>query len=115
MKRSKNMKNIGKWLYLVGLLVAGVVGLAGFSAAWLSIILVLVGILAAIFYFDTSDLVGAGVRYLVLAAVFSVLDAIPAVGTYLTGFFGGVLAFLGPVLLTALVMHFVRKYFLAKK
>jgi len=109
------MNTLGKWLYLVGLLVAGIVGLVGFSAPWLSIILVVVGIVAAILYFDTSDLVGAGVRYLVLAVVFSVLDAIPLVGPYLTGFFGGVLAFLGPVLLTALVMHFIRKYFFAKK
>jgi hypothetical protein len=109
------MKNIGKWLYLIGLLVAGVVGLIGFQASWLSLILVLVGILAAIFYVDTSDLVGAGVRFLVLAVVYNALDAIPFVGTYLTGFFGGVLFFLGPVLLTALVMHFVNKYFFAKK
>jgi hypothetical protein len=109
------MNNIGKWLYLIGLLVAGIVGLVGFSAPWLWIILVVIGILAAIFYFDTSDLVGAGVRYLVLAAVYSALDAIPLVGPYLTGFFGGVLTFLGPVLLTALVLHFVRKYFFGKK
>jgi len=109
------MNSIGKWLYLIGLLVAGIVGLVGFSAPWLTIILVLVGILAAIFYFDTSDLVGAGVRFLVLAVVYTAVDGIPLVGPLLTGFFGGVLAFLGPVLLTALVMHFVRKYFFAKK
>ena len=109
------MKNIGKWLYLIGLLVAGVVGLVGFSAPWLSIILVLVGILAAIFYVDTNDVVNAGIRFLVLAVVYAALDAIPAVGPYLTGFFAGVLAFLGPVLLTSLIIYFVKKYFLGKK
>jgi len=109
------MNNIGKWLYLLGILVAGVVGLIGFSASWLSIILVLVGILAAIFFVDTDDIVHIGIRYLVLAAVYNVLDAIPAVGPYLTGFFGGVLAFLGPVVLTALVLYFIRKYFFGKK
>ena len=109
------MKNIGKWLYLIGLLVAGVVGLVGFSAPWLSIILVLVGILAAIFYVDTNDIVNAGIRFLVLAVVYAALDAIPAVGPYLTGFFAGVLAFLGPVLLTSLVVYFVKKYFLGNK
>ncbi len=109
------MKNIGKWLYLIGLLVAGVVGLVGFSAPWLSIILVLVGILAAIFYVDTNDIVNAGIRFLVLAVVYAALDAIPAIGPYLTGFFAGVLAFLGPVLLTSLIIYFVKKYFLGKK
>ena len=109
------MKNIGKWLYLIGLLVAGVVGLVGFSAPWLSIILVLVGILAAIFYVDTNDIVNAGIRFLVLAVVYAALDAIPAIGPYLNGFFAGVLAFLGPVLLTSLIIYFVKKYFLGKK
>lgn len=109
------MKTVGKWLYLIGLLVAGILGLVGFSADWLSIIIALVAILAGIFYFDTSDFVNAGVRYLVLVAVYMVLDSLPFVGPYLTGFFGGVIAFLGPVLLTGLVMHFVNKYFLAKK
>lgn len=109
------MKNIGKWLYLLGILVAGVVGLIGFSASWLSIILVLVGILVAIIFVDSDDIVHIGIRYLVLAAVHGVLDAIPAVGPYLTGFFAGVLAFLGPVVLTALVMYFIRKYFFSKE
>ncbi len=109
------MNTIGKWLYLVGLLVAGVVGLVGFSAPWLSIILVVVGIVAAILYVDTNDLVNAGIRFLVLAAVYAVLDVIPLVGPFLTGFFGGVLAFLGPVLLTALVIYFVKKYFFPSK
>jgi hypothetical protein len=114
-KRSKIMKNVGKWLYLLGLLVAAVVGLLGFSAVWLSLILALVGILAAILFVDSDDIVHIGIRYLVLGAVFSVLDGIPFVGPYLTGFFGGVFAFLGPVVLTTLVMWFVRKTFFSKE
>ncbi len=109
------MKNIGKWLYLLGLLVAVVVGLIGFSASWLSLILALVGILAAIFYIDSDDIVNQGIRYLVLGAVYSVLDGLPFVGPYLTGMFGAAFAFLGPVVLTTLVMWFVKKYFFGKK
>jgi hypothetical protein len=109
------MKNIGKWLYLLGMLVAALVGVLGFSASWLSILLAIVGILAGIFYVDSSDVVHVGIRYLVLGAVFSVLDGFPLVGPWLTGFFGGVFAFLGPVVLTTLVMYFVRKYFFAQK
>jgi hypothetical protein len=108
------MKTLGKWLYLLGMLVAAVVGLLGFSAVWLSIILVLVGILAAIFFVDSDDIVNIGIRYLVLSAVFAVLNDIPAVGSYITGFFGGILAFLGPVVLTTLVIYFVKKYFFGK-
>lgn len=109
------MKTIGKWLYLIGLLVAAILGLLGFSASWLTLILALVGILAGIFYVDSEDIVSIGIRYLVLGAVYGVLDGIPLVGPYLTGLFGGVFAFLGPVVLTALVMRFVNKYFFGKK
>ena len=81
----------------------------------LLIVVAIVGILAAIFYVDSSDVVHVGIRYLVLGAVFSVLGGFPLVGPWLTGFFGGVFAFLGPVVLTTLVMYFVNKYFFAKK
>jgi hypothetical protein len=109
------MKNIGKWLYFLGLLVAVIVALIGFQASWLSLILMLVGILAAIFYMDSDDIVHIGIRYLVLGAVYNVLDGIPAIGPYLTGIFGAVFAFLGPVVLTTLVIWFVKKYFMGKK
>jgi hypothetical protein len=51
----------------------------------------------------------------VLGAVYNVLDGIPAIGSYLTGIFGAVFAFLGPVVLTTLVIWFVKKYFMGKK
>jgi hypothetical protein len=108
------MNTIGKWLYLLGLLVAAVTGLLGFSAVWLTLILVLMGVFAAIFFIDSGDIVNIGIRYLVLGAVYSVLDGVPAVGPFLTGIFGGVFAFLGPVVLTTLVVYFVKKYFFNK-
>jgi hypothetical protein len=109
------MKNIGKWLYFLGLLVAVVVALIGFQASWLALILMLLGIFVAIFFFDSNDIVGLGVRYLVLAVVYNVLNGIPAIGPYLTTIFGAVLAFLGPVVLTVLVVWFVKKYFLGRE
>jgi hypothetical protein len=109
------MKTIGKWLYLIGMLVAVVVALVGFSASWLSLILALVGILAAIFFLDSNDVVNFGIRYLLLVAVYAVLSEVPAIGMYLTKIFGAVVAFLGPVALTLLVVHFVNKYILGKK
>ena len=111
------MKNIGKWLYLLGLLVAVIVALIGFKASWLSLILMLIGIFVAIFYFDSDDIVNIGIRYLVLFSIVvqDWLGRIPAIGTYLSSIFYAVLAFLGPVVLTILVIWFVKKYFLAKK
>ncbi len=106
------MKTISKWLYIIGLLVAGLLGALSFQNQWLSLLLVLMGILAAIFYLDPADFVNAGIRFLVLTVVAGALNSIPAVGSYITGFFSGVVAFLAPVLLTLLVMHFVKKYFM---
>jgi len=105
-------KTVGKWLYLIGLLGAGLAGLFSYSATWLALIFALMGILAAIFYLDSGDVVNAGIRFLVLFAVRGVLDAVPAVGPYITGWFTGVVGFLGPVVLTLLVVHFFKKYFM---
>ncbi len=107
-------KTVGKWLYLIGLLVAVVAGMFSFSAMWLSAILMIVGILAAIFFLDSDDVVNFGIRFLLLAAVAGALNEVPAIGTYLTGAFTGAVAFLAPVALTLLVVYFVKKYFFAK-
>ena len=108
------MKTIGKWLYLIGLLIAVVTGLFSLSFSWLSLILVIIGILAAILFLDSDDVVNFGIRFLLLAAVAGALDSIPAVGKYITGAFTAVVAFLAPVALTLLVVHFVKKYFMSK-
>jgi hypothetical protein len=107
-------KTIGKWLYLIGMLVAAVAGMFSLSYSWLSLILLVMGVLAAVFFLDSSDVVHAGIRFLVLATVAGALDSVPAVGPYLTGFFSGVVHFLAPVVLTLLVVYFVKKYFFAK-
>jgi hypothetical protein len=106
------MKNIGKWLYFLGLLVAVVTALIGFSASWLGLILVLLAIVVGVIFFDSGDIVNIGLRYLILVAVHGAFDAIPAVGGYLTSIFGAVAAFLAPAVLTTLVVWFVKKYFM---
>jgi len=107
-------KTIGKWLYLIGLLIALVAGLFSFSQTWLSLILLVMGILAAILFLDSGDVVNFGIRFLVLAAVAGALNSVPAVGTYLTGMFTAAVMFLAPVALTLLVVYFVKKYFFTK-
>lgn len=102
-----------KWVYLIGLLVAGLV--AAFSITvldpYLQWLLILAGILSGIFFLDSGDLVNFAIRFLLLGAVWKALDLVPVAGPYLSGFFGGVLGFLAPVGLTLLVMYFWRKYF----
>jgi MFS family permease len=108
------MKSLFKWVYLIGLLVAIVAALVNFSAQWLTSLLILAGVLVGIFYCDSEDLVNQGIRYLVLGVAYMSLSEFIGIGSYLTSIFGAVFAFLGPVLLAVLVMHFVKKYFMSK-
>ncbi len=102
---SMGMGSVWKWVYAVGAVVAAVAGALAFKNDILSWILILAGILVGWFYFDPEDLEHFGLRYLVLFAVQAALGAVPAVGTFITGFFGGLVAFLGPVVLT-MAFHF---------
>ena len=79
-----DLKNIGKWSYLGGLVLAIVAAVAGFSASWLPTVLVALAILAGLFFMDTEEVTHAGIRYLALLAVATALDAVPTVGPYVT-------------------------------
>jgi hypothetical protein len=110
-EKENQMKNLFKWLFLVGLLVAIIATLVNLSSPWLTSLLILVAVLAGIFFFDSDDVVNQGIRYLVLVAVAAALDKFIGVGPFLTAIFSAAVAFIGPAVLTVLVVHFVKKYF----
>lgn len=99
------MGSTWKWVYIVGVLVAAVAGAIGFQHIILTLVLIVAGLLVGWLYFDPEDVEHFGLRYLILFAVQAVLSAVPAVGPYITGFLGGLVAFLGPVVL-AMLAHF---------
>jgi uncharacterized membrane protein len=108
---SSDMAMIWKWVFIVGALVSAIAGAIGFSNDVLTWILILAGIVVGVLWRSTDDLMGFGIRYLVLLAVATALGALPGIGGYLTGFFQGFVVFLGPVALATLVMYFLKKYF----
>lgn len=99
-----DMKTIGKWSYLVGLLLAIVTALIGYSAEWLALTLVGLAVLAGLLFGDTEKLVEYGVRYLTLVLVAAALDVIPFVGPYITSIAEAMVAFFGPAILTILLV-----------
>lgn len=99
-----DMKTIGKWSYLVGLVVAIVTALVGYSADWLGLVLIVLAILTGLFLGDTDKLTDYGVRYLALFAVAAALDAFPFLGPYVTTVAQAMLAFFGPIILTVLLV-----------
>ena len=108
---SNDMGAMWKWLYVAGILVASVAGAFGFQNGTLSIVLAVVGLLAGLFYFDSSDVMNFGLRFLIATAAAGSLGILPVVGGYLTGFFTAFAAFLGPVVLGMAVVYFWKKYF----
>jgi hypothetical protein len=98
------------WVYVLGLLVAGIAGALAFSNDILTWVLLLAAVLSGLLFLDSDDATHYGLRYLVLAAVAGALGAVPAVGGYLTGFFSGVAAFIAPAALTVLAVYFYKKY-----
>jgi hypothetical protein len=71
----------------------------------LTLVLVLAAVLVGWFYFDSDDVGQFGLRVLVLFFAKEGLSMVPAVGGFITGFFGGWIMFLFPVVL-AMVLHF---------
>ncbi len=105
------MRIIFKWVFLFGLLAAIIAGLVHFAAGWFTSLLILVAILTGIFFFDSADVVHLGIRFLVLTVVAVSLNKLVGVGPYLTDIFLAAVNFIGPAVLTVLVVYSVKKYF----
>ena len=97
-----DMKTIGKWSYLIGLLVVIVTALIGYSASWLGLIILILAVLTGLFLGDTKELTNYGVRYLALAAVAAALNAFPLLGPWVTTIAQAMVGFFGPIVLTVL-------------
>jgi hypothetical protein len=112
---SSSNNDLWKWLYVAGVVVAGLAAAFSFTAAdpYLAWALILIGVLVGIFYFDSSDFMNFGLRYLIILAVAAAapLGGVPAVGGYISGFISGFATFLGPIVLTMAVLYFWKKYF----
>ena len=96
-------KTIGKWSYLIGLLVAIV---AAFIAApnWLGWVLIVLAVLTGLFLGDTKELTNYGVRYLALVLVASAYGDFPFLGPVVTTIANAMVGFFGPIILTVLLV-----------
>ena len=99
-----DMKTIGRWAYLVGLVLAIVTALIGYSASWLVLVLMILAIVTGVLYMDTGELTNYGVRFLVLFAVAAAFDAFPFVGPYVTTIAYAMVEYFGYIILTVLLV-----------
>jgi len=107
-------KFLFKWLFLLGALTAGITQVILYQPEFLISILMIVGIVVGMFYFDSDDVVNIGLRYLIFGTVVGAIETLRFVGTYITDFLLGIRFYLGPIVLTVVVMYFVRKYILSR-
>ncbi len=102
-----------KWVYVIGVLVAGVAAAAAIQNDILTWVLIAIGVLVGIFFFDSDDVQNFGLRYLIIGAVAlaAPFASVPVVGAYIDAFVAGFATFLGPIVLTLAVRYFWKKYF----
>jgi len=113
-KKGKNadtgsMDTVWKWLYAIGMVVAGLAGGLGFQNTILTWVLLLVAVLVGLFYFNYEEVGEFGLRVVVLFIAQAGLSMVPAVGGFITGFFGGWVFFLFPVVLAMALRFFWHK------
>jgi len=99
-------KTLGKWLYIIGLIVAILAALFGFSNQWLTLVLMVAGVLVGLWVAPKEGLANAVIRYVGLTFVAGVLDSFMYVGPYISAIANAVVDFLGPVVLTALIVWY---------
>lgn len=104
-----------KWLFIIGGVTAGVTNGLAFQPDYLIWTLMIVGVIAGLFYFDSDDLINIGLRYVIFGAVANAVGGFYKIGSYIGAFFLGFFYYLGPVVLTVVVMYFVKKYLLNKE
>ena len=110
-----NWRWLFKWIFILGGVTAGAANLFAFQNEFLISALMLVGILLGIFYFDSDDLINIGLRYLIFVAVANSVGGFYKIGSYLNGFLVGFSYYLGPIVLTLVIVYFVKKYLLNRE
>jgi hypothetical protein len=96
-------KVIGLWALFIGMVLAMVTVFVDLGA-WVTQVLIILGILAGFFHNFKDDLVTLGVVYLGLSAAAGSMSELAAVGTIISDLVAAWVTFLGPVVLTAFMI-----------
>ncbi len=96
------LATIGKWAFIVGLVLAAVAGLF-FQAAWVLWVLALLGVIVGILNVTREDTHGFLLAAIAFALSATALNTIPLIGTVISHILGYVAAFVaGAMIVVAL-------------
>jgi hypothetical protein len=115
-----NWNFLFKWLFILGGLAAGVLNalitneviVPDDQYTYIVTALMAVGIIVGIFYFNSDDVINIGLRFMIFGAAANTIGGFYKLGDYLAPFFLGFSYYLGPIVLTLVVVYFVKKYIL---
>ena len=107
--QTSSTDTVWMWLYALGMVVAGVAGGLGFQNDILTWVLLLVAVLVGLFYFNYEEIGEFGLRAVILYFAQAALGMVPVVGGFISGFFGGWVFFLFPVVLMMALKFFWHK------
>jgi hypothetical protein len=96
-------KTVGAWAFILGLVLA-MAGVFFDLGDWLVQVLIVLGILVGLFHPIRKEIVPLGVVYLAVAATAASIDGLLYLGPIITHIANAWAHFLGPVVLTAMLM-----------
>ena len=108
-RESTSMSTVWMWVNAAGMVIAGILGGLGVSIDIVNWLLILASVLVGLFLFDHEEVGQFGLRVLVLYFAKEGLALVPAVGSFITGFFGGWVFFLWPIVLMLALRFFWHK------
>ncbi len=107
-------KQIGFLSFMIGLVLA-IVAVFIDLGDWVTQLLIILGILTGLFHDIKNDVIRLGVIYLALAATAGALQNLVLIGPVVTDIVNAWLGFLGPVVLTAVLVWGTAYLFKRKK
>lgn len=101
-----DLKQIAKWSYIVGAALAVLSALIeSLQAEWMSILLVILGIIVGAFHHTAEDILPLGMIYLSLNLAADSMDTfLDPLGGFITDIVNAGVSFLGPVVLVTFMI-----------
>jgi len=103
MAKSDNSSKIGRWAFVIGALIAIAAGLLGSMSTAVVSTLVILGLIVGLLNVtgkETQMFLLAGVSLVIVTSMGAAnLAAVPVVGTYIVGIFGGLMTFVVPAVI----------------
>jgi hypothetical protein len=96
-------KTIGVWAFILGLVLA-MAAVFFDLGSWVTQVLIVLGILVGVFHPIRKEVVPLGIVYLALVAAAASMNELVFLGSIITDIASAWVRFLGPVVLTAMLM-----------